>query len=447
MSTLEQLGALVCAGAGEKLSAKHREAIRLHVADTLCAWVAGAQTHEGRDLLKSAAKGGLGPFGEGLLARVMLRCSVTRLSEIDDIHLAAGTTPGAVIVPVALTLAEELGYLNRQTLEQGIAGGYDFMVRFGEAMGGASALYKGIWPTYFNAPLGAAAVSARLLGLDATQCAHALALALVLASPNVGQQSGKIARWLLLGHAARAGVMGALAARDGFSGDLNLLDKSFHTAFGLNLDAPALLAALKGSPALLEVAFKPWCAARQTMAAAQGLKEMLQQGLRPEEISAIRVGVPSPYLAMVNHGVRSGDRTSYITSLPYQLALVALAPEYMSHIDHAPVAIGDAYKTFLTKISVEADDDLMCHYPRSWPARIRVSTPTGSRELVVTDIPGDPAKTFDEAQVSEKFSRVLAPLLGDARAAGVRDKALVVLEGGSAVSALLADIARCSLTP
>ena len=55
------------------------------------------------------------------------------------------------------------------------------MTRLGRVISGPDVLYRGIWPTYFSAPFGIAAVAARLLQLDANQTAHALALALTLA--------------------------------------------------------------------------------------------------------------------------------------------------------------------------------------------------------------------------------------------------------------------------
>src|SRR6202011_4658478 len=92
--------------------------------------------------------------------------------------------------------------------------GYEVMVRLAQAIDGASILYRGIWPTYFTAPVGMAAVTARLLGLDARQAAQALALALTRASPGVGHHgAATTARWLAIGQAAETGVVAALAAR------------------------------------------------------------------------------------------------------------------------------------------------------------------------------------------------------------------------------------------
>ncbi|MFM9969207.1 MAG: MmgE/PrpD family protein [Burkholderiales bacterium] len=439
MSTIEKLATQITSTT--QRSASTRQILQLHIADTVAAWVAGAQTHEGRDLLAAARQGDAGPFGGGVMGRVMQNCAVTRLSEIDDIHLAAGTTPGSLIVPAALTLA---GALNSTTdLEQAMLAGYDALVRLGEEIGGASALYRGIWPTYFNAPYGVAAVASKLLGLDATQTAHALSLALVTASPNVGQQSGKMARWLLLGAAAKNGAMAALAAKQGFTGDLTLLDKPFHAVYGLKIDAERLLASMQKPPAILEVGFKPWCAARQTMAAAQGFKEILSSGVNVKNIESIKVQVPPAYLGMVNHGVVPGDRSSHMTSLPYQLVLAALAPEKMALLDYAPSPTPAEHLALLARIHVEADESLMAHFPRSWPARIEVNTKSGAEKRLITDIPGDPGRPFDENQLGEKFKAVLAANVGGSDIESLLRLALDVLDQPENTTKLLNQIEKC----
>src|SRR5258708_428577 len=94
------------------------------------------------------------------------------------------------------------------------------MVRLGAALDGPSILYRGIWPTCVAAPFAVAAVASRLLGLTETQAAHALGIALVIASPGVGRPSGTTtSRWLAIGNAARNGVTAALSAQSGFTAD------------------------------------------------------------------------------------------------------------------------------------------------------------------------------------------------------------------------------------
>src|SRR5258706_14302659 len=224
MTVLEQLGAHV-ARAGV---APPREALRLRVVDTVGAWIAGSATPQGRALLEFGANRG------GMPDRVAARCALARLSEIDDIPLASGTTPGSLAIPSALTIAASLDREDA-ALGEAIAVGYDAMVRLGSGLGGPSILTRGIWPTYLAAPFGVAAVASRLLGLTGTQAAHALGIALVLSSPGVGRPSGATtSRWLAIGNAARNGVTAALSAQAGFSGDLRIFEGDFfHSVYGL----------------------------------------------------------------------------------------------------------------------------------------------------------------------------------------------------------------------
>jgi 2-methylcitrate dehydratase PrpD len=113
--------------------------------------------------LRDAASG---PFGPAHPARldVATHCALARMSEIDDIHLASTTTPGAIVIPGAVAVAAMLPNTDPAALAAAMIAGYEVMVRLGQAIDGASILYRGIWPTYFTAPVGVAAVAARLFG-------------------------------------------------------------------------------------------------------------------------------------------------------------------------------------------------------------------------------------------------------------------------------------------
>src|SRR5712691_9737974 len=187
--------------------------LELHVIDTAGAWIAGARTGEGAALigLRAATRA----RGQADIALdLATRCALARLSEIDDIDLASMTTPGAIVIPGALTLASTLPAAAADEVMAAMLAGYEVMTRLGRAIDGPQVLYRGIWPTYFAAPIGIAAVAARLLGLDDEAAAHALALALTLAAPGVGHHNAPTtARWLAVGNAARNGLAAALAAQ------------------------------------------------------------------------------------------------------------------------------------------------------------------------------------------------------------------------------------------
>jgi 2-methylcitrate dehydratase PrpD len=170
------------------------------------------------------------------------------------------------------------------------------------------------------------------------------------------------------------------------------------------------------------------------------LKEMVREGLVPAEISAITVAVPPPYLRMVNHGVSSGDRSSYLTSAPYQLALGVLAPEAQFSVMPAEGDVPESVRTLMAKVKVQADESLLEHYPRTWPARVAVSAGSGDREKLMLHVPGDPQRPLGESEISDKFSRVVSPLLGEARAAHLAGRALAALGPRADAARLLAEI-------
>jgi 2-methylcitrate dehydratase PrpD len=295
-----------------------------------------------------------------------------------------------------------------------ILAGTEAMTRLGRAVDGPAVLYRGIWPTYFAAPFGIAAVAARLLGLDEHATANALALALTLAAPGVGHHNAATtSRWLAVGHAARNGLAAALAAQQGFTSDRSLVDGGFLSGvYGMTPDIAALGDGLGERVALTEVSFKPWCAARQTMAATQALKEIVEAGVPPAAMDEIRVSVLPPHRKMIDHGVVAGDRASHLTSVPYCMAVAALAPDLAFELGPPAPEPPPAVRGLMAKIEVEADERLLADYPRSWPARVRVAAGSARHEQTVTHVPGDPARAFDRARVHEKFLRFVRPALG-----------------------------------
>ncbi len=384
-----------------------RELVELHLMDTIAAWIASMGSAEGLLLLKfrAAMRESARPDGARALD-LSTRCALARSSEIDDIHLASITTPGGVVIPAALTLAATAPTTTVEDLTAAILAGYEAMTRLGRALDGPSILYRGIWPTYFAAPFAVAAVAGRIFNFEARETANALGLALTLSAPGVGaHHSETTARWFAMGEAATKGLTAALAAHRGFSCDLDLLAGNFFPQiYGINPQVRALTDGLGRQSTLTEVSFKPWCAARQTMAATQALLEIIESGIPPQSIDSIRAFVLPPHRKMIDHGVQAGDRASHLTSVQYQMAAAALG--------EPPKGASARVAAFVQKITVEPDETLLAPYPRSWPARVAVTAGSAHYERTVTDIPGDPALPFDRVRVRDKFMRFVAPVIG-----------------------------------
>ena len=111
-----------------------------------------------------------------------------------------------------------------------------------------------------------------------------------------------------IGQAAEAGLVAALAARAGFTSDLALLDGGYLPGiYGVTPDIAVLTDRLGTRFAIAEVAFKPWCAARQTMASAQAMLELVASGITADSIIAVKAFVPPPHRRMAGTPGRAGS--------------------------------------------------------------------------------------------------------------------------------------------
>jgi 2-methylcitrate dehydratase PrpD len=413
MTALEQLGQFVSEVGREPTADTVRELVELHLIDTVGAWIAGMTTAEGRALirLREVLRNNAPP---SLAHDLLTRCAFTRLSEIDDIHLPSMTTPGGIVIPAAISMARVMRAPNADDVIAAILAGYEVMTRLGRALDGPAILYRGIWPTYFAAPAAVAAVIVRMLRLGARDAANALALALTLATPGVGHHNAaSTARWLAVGHAASNGAIAALAAQQGFTSDLKLIEGNFLSGiYGITPDIAALTDGLGDGTVLREVSFKPWCAARQTMAATQGLREIIDGGIAADSISEVHAFVLPPHLKMIDHGVVAGDRASHLTSLPYCMAVAAIAPQLAFDVQQSPPELPSAVGAFMEKVKVEPDESLLMDYPQRWRARVRIVTGAHAREVEVTEVPGDPTLAFDRSLVEGKFRRFVTAAAG-----------------------------------
>ena len=138
--------------------------------------------------------------------------------ELDDVHEEAVNHPGAVVVPAALAVAEELDAPGLAFLEAVVVG-YEAMGRAGLAVGPASHMLAGFHPTSMSGVFGAAAAAAHLRGLDAARLNHAFGICASLASGTMEfASSGGMAKRIHAARAAEGGVMATALAADGFEG-------------------------------------------------------------------------------------------------------------------------------------------------------------------------------------------------------------------------------------
>lgn len=433
MTVLNRLGAFVATASSAALPAEERAILRRHFIDAMVAAAAGARTSEAAELAPL--------FGDDLPDRIALLAATIRLTEIDDIHLSSCTTPSSAIAPAVALLAAAEPPAEPDRLADALWVGIELLARLGVAIGGPRVLYRGVWPTYFAAPVGVAAAAARLYALDAAQAANALSIALTFTSGGTGRfAAGKTPRWLLHAQAVRSGLVAARAAREGYAGDTDLLDRPWlKDTHGLEAEPEALTAGLGEASVYADLSLKPWCSAKQAIGAVAALRALLDEGLRPEAVRAIRVRVPPAYARMIDAPADPARRSSTFASVRYQLALAAFAPASLFDVERADLPWDERITAFMAKIAVAPDEGLQAHYPRRWPAALDVETDIGPLAAEVVEAPGDPApeRRLDDAALAEKAHRILDPELGAARADALIGAARAALDEPAAAARLV----------
>jgi 2-methylcitrate dehydratase PrpD len=408
------IGELASFVAGAKASAlpeAERERLRLHLTDTVVAALAGMCIPEGKALQIIGA-------ARGLADRIGRRAAAIRLTEIDDIHLPSCTTPSAGIVPVALALADALQKFDPDEIASAIWAGTEVMTRIGMAVSGAQILYRGVWPTYLAAPVAAAATAARLFGLDEPRTSQALSLSLMLSAGGVGRIHGAPSgRWFLYANAVAGGVAAAEAARADYRGDPELLDKDWLAqTHGIALDRDRLTDKLGVSSVYPALSIKPFCSAKQAIAAVQAFRDIVgEENVRWQAITKIRVHVPRAYAGMIAARAEPGARQSTLVSVAHQIALAALNPALLYDVDRSTPIAAPELAQLSAKVEVVPEPALDTLYPQHWPAELEVEADGKAFRRRVVAAAGDPEHPLQRSDIDMKAHRVLDPLLGAAR--------------------------------
>ena len=402
MSILSELGAFAAGASIGSHGARARELQRRHFLDALTAMIVGRTVEDATALTDVLSEHPLGR-----------RVAEARISEVDDIHCASCVTPSSVVVPAALTAIEREPDADPTHLADALWVGTELMTRLGVAIDGARILYRGIWPTRFCAPFGVAAALGRLFGLDAERMTNALAISLCLASGAVGRRDrARSPRWLLIALAAEQGAQAARAARAGFGGDAGLLDGPDWLAntHGIALDAPRLTDGLGDACIYEELSLKPFCSAKQAIAATDAVRDLLAEGLDPSTAESIEVRVPPPYAPMIARQAVAGDRTSTLVNAAYQIALAALRPEALYDVGRADMPFDKGIVSLAGRVAVREDDSagLMAHFPTRFPATVVIRAAGRTYERRVVEATGDPGRPLDDEALKAKIERILA---------------------------------------
>jgi 2-methylcitrate dehydratase PrpD len=383
------------------------EIVELHLKDTIAAFVAGLRTTEGEALASF-----YGPRRDAA-ELAAAATGIARLSECDDVHLGSCVTPGAVVIPVALALA---GTHSEEDFNRAVAAGYSAGLTLGAAIGGAKALEKGVWPTLLAAPLMAAVTASSMRGHNAARLSHAMALSLAGVGGRLGRPSGTPSgRWFAFAEAVLKGLRASQAADRGFRGDPALLS---HEWLGAQAAQDIQLSVFETSPmipTISDTGFKPFPIARQGANAVVAFQTLLESGLDRDHVDSVEVFVPAINVALLNRPALEEDRLSRISSVGYQLACAALAPDALYDAER-PMRPTMSIAEFAARVTVKATNEFDQELPNRWPARVVARAGSKRFEETVVRAPFDAGASDISALLTEKWRRIGAAELETAGA-------------------------------
>ena len=400
MNLMQQLARFVVEGDIATLPALDRDILRNHACDVAIARVLGGQCEEGKHLRRVFAGSGI----EGIAGIAGL----VRMTEMDDIHTGANTTPSSVTVPVAFCLYRESGR-DPATLANAIYVGTELMVRFSKAMDGAKALFQGFWPTRSGGTLGACAVACRMWGLSVERTEAALSLAIMTSAGKSGrflrEPSG---RWIVFANAVATGLRMATASREGFNGAENSPDGEWiSSAFGLAFNEAELTQNLGTQSVLQELSLKPFATARQALGATQSMLHLIANGVDPTRIDKIIARVPTSHKGMISQPLLSHVRGSAFLSGAAQLATAALLPDDLYDVERRNVLTNARIAELAQRVTIEGDPALDRDFPKIWASDVEIHAGGEVHRHHMRDALGSPGNRMGTGDLADKAKRAL----------------------------------------
>ena len=395
----------------EDLPAALVEQAKRHILDTFGAALAGA----GSDVARQARQVFEGEAGStlvwgtdqrvGAAQATLLNGIAAHALELDD--TGGCDHSGAVVLPAVMAaLSMSQTPMNGRELITAVVIGYEIGRRVLEACGSYSAHNGAGWhSTATCGVFGAAAASARILGLDAQQTLAALGIAGsfsggLWAFIHDGSQSKKVHS----GRAAEGGLLAARFAQQGITGPTKLFDDvwgGFLKTLAANTAVPEALDAELGHVwKLARCSIKPYAACRGTHSAIDALGLLLDQlQVSADQVEDVQVSLCG-FLQDMCGGQDVSTLPAAQMSLRYALA--------------ARLAHGHC--------RLQAYDDEQRRHPRiaHWMSRIRlevdpqlsedgepvvsVRTVDGRQASLCVEVPlGAPGNPLSDGALEEKF--------------------------------------------
>jgi 2-methylcitrate dehydratase PrpD len=434
----ETIGGYVVSESVADVEAATRTHLRHLVLDSVAVSLGGTQLPQGRRMVEFweplAGDGAATAYGASrrLPAPVAayLNSYLANLLDFDDTYSGRAIGhPGATVVQPALAVAEREDATGREFLDSVLAG-YEASIRIGDAIMPTPERSRQVAATATWQVFGATVAASRLLGSDAGTVAHALGLtgvsAPVPAVRKVGIEDDEHHDLKNnYGWASMAGVKASLLAESGFSGNRTIFDgeKGFWRMAASDSFDESLLRSIPGEERLVKaVAFKPYSSCRWSHATLDCLADL---DLSPDAtVDSVRVETFHEAATLDDHPESVVDAQF---SIPYVVAVHLLGVPTGYEWLRADRVRSREVQELAGRVTLVADPEMTAAYEATgrMGARVTVRLADGTElEASVEDPLGDPGNPMPYERVRAKYDSLVEPLLGEARAAELKERVL-----------------------
>jgi 2-methylcitrate dehydratase PrpD len=335
--------------------------------------------------------------------------------DFDDTHLRTVIHPAGPVASAIVALAEVTGSSGRELVDALVLG-VDVECRIGNMM--YPEHYDRGWHiTGSTGVLGAAAACARLLKLDLQKTAWALGIA---ASQPVGmrEQFGTMAKPFHPGGAARAGLMSALLAKNGFTASAKAIEapRGYAQVVSTKCDWSEVTRGLGEQFEIAQNTYKPFACGIVIHPAIDAASRLRAQGVKPEEVERVELKVHPLVLELTGKKEpQDGLQGKFSVYHGFALGLFfgrAGETEYTDAIVRREdvVALRRKVNAVATPGIEEDAADVTVTLKGGRSAHVHVEHAIGSL-----------AKPMSDADLEAKFHGLVDPVLGQVKAAGLHE--------------------------
>ncbi len=367
--------------------------------------------------------------------------------ELDDVHRAGVLHVGAVVLPALIPVAETArGMSGKEFLTAAVAG-YEIGPRVGLCMGPehiASGWHSGATLGVFSAAAGAA----RGLKLDAGKTVHALGIAGTQAAGLMAAQFGAMVKRMHAGRSSQSGLYGALLAKAGFTGILDVLENQyggFCTTFSQSkdhFDLKELTAGLGETWQTMGIALKFYACVGTNHTTLDALRDMWQERpFKADDVESIVVYGSQVTVSHVGWKYVPQGLTSAQLNLPYCVATWLIEGDcFVDQFTEDKVA-DPARMALAEKVEVRHDPAITEKGAKfRHMVTVEVNLRGGAKlERTVEAARGSEKKFATDAEIIGKFEKLAAKALPPKQAQQLRDAMLGLeyLEDAAALAQLM----------